>query len=78
MDLWDAIKEMRRLSAEGVPFGFTFMSYDATARVSKGVIEVRHARLLKRENRRTIEMPNSSRHILTSTPAKLGAFISHC
>ena len=40
---------MRRLSAEGVPFGFTFMSYDATARVSKGVIEVRHARLLKRE-----------------------------
>ena len=48
-DLWDAIKEMRRLSAEGVPFGFTFMSYDATARVSKGVIEVRHARLLKRE-----------------------------
>ena len=40
---------MRRLSAEGVPFGFTFMSYDATARASKGVIEVRHARLLKRE-----------------------------
>ena len=49
MDLWDAIKEMRRLSAEGIPFGFTFMSYDATARASKGVIEVRHARLLKRE-----------------------------
>ena len=49
MDLWDAIKEMRRLSAEGVPFSFTFMSYDATARASKGVIEVRHARLLKRE-----------------------------
>ena len=74
MDLWDAIKEMRRLSAEGVPFGFTFMSYDATARASKGVIEVRHARLLKREK----QEPNSSRHILTSTPAKLGAFISNC
>ena len=40
---------MRRLSAEGVPYGFTIMSYDATAHVSKGKIEVRHDRLLKHE-----------------------------
>lgn len=49
MDLYDAIHEMRRLSAEGVPFGFSFMSYNASAGTSDGVVEVRHARLRKRE-----------------------------
>lgn len=49
MDLWDAIREMRRLTAEGIYFSFSFMSYNASARKSEGVVEVRRARLLKRE-----------------------------
>lgn len=40
---------MRHLSAAGKTFCFTFMSYNATARKSDGVVEVRCARLLKRE-----------------------------
>ncbi|MBQ2993689.1 MAG: hypothetical protein IJE21_07300 [Alistipes sp.] len=50
MDLYDAIKEMRRLSAENRPFGFSFMSCNLTDRSSEGVVTVRHARLLKRES----------------------------
>lgn len=49
MNLYDAIKEMRRLSSEGISFGFTFMSYNETAGTSDGIVEVRNARLLKRE-----------------------------
>lgn len=49
MDLYEAIKQMRKLSAEGTPFSFTFMSYNATAGTSDGIIEVRRARLRKRE-----------------------------
>lgn len=50
MDLYEAIKEMRRLSAENVPFSFSFMSCNLTANSSEGVVTVRRARLLKRES----------------------------
>lgn len=50
MDLYDAIDEMRRLSKRNIPFGFTFMSCNQTSGTSEGVIEVRHARLLSRED----------------------------
>ncbi len=49
MDLYEAIKEMRRLSAKGEEFSFTFMSYNSSAGISEGVVEVRRARLRKRE-----------------------------
>lgn len=49
MDLYAAIKEMRRLTEEGRPFGFTFMSYNSTSGTSDGIVTVHHARLLKRE-----------------------------
>lgn len=49
MDLYEAIKEMRRISAEGGHFSFTFMSYNASAGTSEGIVAVNHARLLKRE-----------------------------
>ena len=50
MNLYDAIKEMRRLSSENKSFGFSFMSYNSTERKSEGVVTVRRARLLKRES----------------------------
>lgn len=50
MNLYDAIHEMRRLSEEKTAFSFTFMSYNSTEQKSDGVINVRHARLLKRES----------------------------
>lgn len=59
MDLYDAIKEMRRLSSEGKSFSFTFMSYNSTESKSDGIVAVHHARLLKRErkeNHRDAEM----------------------
>ena len=52
MDLYDAIKEMRRLSSENQPFGFSFMSCNLTDGSSQGVVTVRRARLLKRESRK--------------------------
>lgn len=51
MDLYDAIHEMRRLSAEGKSFEFSFMSYNSTRGTSDGVVLVHHARLLKRETK---------------------------
>lgn len=50
MKVFEAIKEMRRLSAENKSFGFSFMSCNLTNQSSEGVITVRKARLLKRES----------------------------
>ena len=51
MDLYEAIHEMRRLSAEGRSFEFSFMSYNSSKGTSDGVIMVHHGRLLKRESK---------------------------
>ena len=48
MDVYDAIKEMRRLSKVGETFSMTFMSCNLSAGKSDGIIHVRKARLLKR------------------------------
>jgi hypothetical protein len=50
MNLYDAIKEMRRISAENGVFSFVFMSYNSSEQRSDGVIHVRRGRLLKRES----------------------------
>lgn len=50
MKLYDAIAEMRRLSKDGIPFSFTYMSYNSTKGTSDGIIHVEQARLLKRED----------------------------
>ena len=49
MELFLAIKQMRHLSKDNIPFSFAFMSYNSTKQSSDGVIYVRRARLLKRE-----------------------------
>lgn len=41
---------MRRISKSGGSFSFAFMSCDTGRKTSEGVIYVRSARLLKREN----------------------------
>lgn len=48
--LFDAIHEMRRLTREGVPFSFTYMSYNESKGTSEGIIHVRSAKLRKRES----------------------------
>ncbi len=48
MELFEAIRRMRELSRQDVPFSFSFMSYNETAQKSEGIIEVRHARLRAR------------------------------
>lgn len=50
MKLFDALHEMRRLSAEVKSFAFSFMSFDATRKKSDGIVYVRHGRLRKRES----------------------------
>lgn len=48
MNLFEAIKQMRELSKRGVPFSFSFMSYNETAQRSDGIVEVHRARLRPR------------------------------
>lgn len=49
MIIWDAIETMRRLSAEGKSFSFSFMSCDRSKERSEGIVEVIHGRLKSRE-----------------------------
>ena len=49
MKLYDAINEMRRLSREGKPFSFSFMSYNSIKGTSDGVVYVRQAKTMMRE-----------------------------
>lgn len=51
MDLFDAIHEMRRLSKEGKPFSFSFMSCNLSKGSSDGIVEVRRAKLISRESK---------------------------
>lgn len=48
MTVFEAIKEMRRLSKEGKSFAFTFMSYDRYRQLSKGIISVTNGKLRTR------------------------------
>lgn len=41
---------MRRMSDEGIPFEFSFMSYNPTKGTSDGVVYVRRGTLRKRES----------------------------
>lgn len=51
MTVYEAIKEMRRLSALKKPFAMSYMSYSETRHESHGEVEVEHALLVK--NQRT-------------------------
>lgn len=51
MNLYEALKQMRELTAREEPFSMSFMSYNPSERKSEGVIEVRHALLRKRSTK---------------------------
>lgn len=50
MNVYEAIEKMRKLSAAGESFSFTFMSYNSSAGKSDGVVEVRHGMLRGRQS----------------------------
>lgn len=50
MNVYEAIEKMRKLSAAGESFSFTFMSYNSSASKSDGVVEVRHGMLRARQS----------------------------
>lgn len=50
MNVYEAIEKMRKLSAAGESFSFTFMSYNSSAGKSDGVVEVRHCMLRARQS----------------------------
>lgn len=50
MNVYEAIEKMRKLSAAGESFSFTFMSYNSSAGKSDGVVEVRHGMLRVRQS----------------------------
>lgn len=52
MDVYDAIKKMRALSAQGVPFSFSFMSYSEDRQQSAGIVEVAKAKLRGRPSKK--------------------------
>lgn len=47
INLYDALKRMRRLTELGIPFTFSFFSYNATNGTTEGVKHVTKAQLRK-------------------------------
>lgn len=47
MRVYEAIEQMRSMSAKGEMFSFSFMSYSYSRKKSEGVVTVEHARLTK-------------------------------
>lgn len=45
--LYDALKRMRQLTELGIPFTFSFLSYNGTTRTSDGFKDVTNAQLRK-------------------------------
>lgn len=57
LTVFEAINEMRELSAKEIPFSFSFMSYDRDKQASKGIVEVRNAKL--RNKSKMVSFENS-------------------
>jgi hypothetical protein len=47
MEVYEAIRQMRKISKQGKTFSFAFMSYSRQKRKSDGIVEIRRARLRK-------------------------------
>lgn len=45
LTVFEAINEMRKLSADGLSFSFSFMSYERSKQTTHGIVEVMNARL---------------------------------
>lgn len=57
LSVYEAIKEMRRLSDLRKPFTFTFMSWSETDQSTHGIVEVRQGRLVPKSRQK--EFTNS-------------------
>ena len=49
MTVYEAIQQMRQLTAKGQPFAMSFMSYSMQRHESHGEVEVEHALLVKNQ-----------------------------
>lgn len=58
MKLYEALSEMRRLTATGQTFSMSFMSWSETTRRSEGVVEVPVAKLRKRSRSERVRNAN--------------------
>ena len=50
MTVYEAIHQMRRLTAKGTPFALSYMTYSQSRRESHGEVACEHALLVKNEN----------------------------
>jgi len=53
MTVYDAIRQMRKITARGGEFSFMFMSYSETRQKSEGIVTVQRARLSVRDKAET-------------------------
>ena len=51
MTVYEAIHQMRQLTAKGQPFALSFMSYSMQRHESHGAVTVEHALLVKNEKK---------------------------
>ena len=58
MTVYEAIHNMRELTAKGKTFAFSFMTYSTQKRKSHGEVTVEHALLIKNENRGEDDLNN--------------------
>ena len=69
MTVYEAIHQMRLLTAKGQPFAMSFMSYSMTRHESHGEITVEHALLVKNEKTEEDDLKN---YMLTFTDQDTG------
>lgn len=51
MTIYEAIEQMRALSAKGESFSFSFLSYSYDKNQSQGIVQVPHARLTRQSTK---------------------------
>ena len=58
MTVYEAINQMRQLTAKGQPFALSFMSYSMQRHESHGEVTVEHALLVKNEKKEDDSLNN--------------------
>ena len=69
MTVYEAIHQMRMLSAKGIPFAFSFMTYSMQKHESHGEVTVERALLVRNEKRGEDDLNN---YMLTYTDQDTG------
>lgn len=58
MRVYEAIEQMRAMSAKGETFSFAFMSFSYTRKKSEGIVHVEHAKLTKQSKKENNRFSN--------------------